>query len=52
MQLYALGTQKLETGTLGAKVSYGFLFVLVAGDVVAEVGLHVLEGERLLHLKF
>lgn len=46
----ALGTHELEAGGFRAEVGDGLPLVLVAGDVVGEVGLHVLQGERLLHL--
>jgi uncharacterized membrane protein YgcG len=45
----AFGTQEFKAWTFGAEVGDGFLLVLAAGDVVAEVGFHVLETERLLH---
>ena len=45
----AFGAHELEAGTLGAGIGYGFLLVLVAGDVVAEVGLHVLKTEGFVH---
>jgi hypothetical protein len=44
-------THKLETTALCAKVGDGLFFMLVAGDIVAEVGLHILECEGLLHFK-
>lgn len=45
----AFGTQEFQARTFRAEVGDGFLLVLAAGDVVAEVGFHVLETERLLH---
>lgn len=47
--LHAFGTQKLEASSLSAEVSDRFLPVLITGDVVVEVGLHVLNGKGLLH---
>lgn len=47
--LHAFGTQKLEASSLSAEVSHRFLPVLITGDVVVEVGLHVLNGKGLLH---
>lgn len=48
--LHAFGTEKLEASPLRAEVSDWFLPVLIAGDVVVEVGLHVLNGKGLLHV--
>ena len=47
--LHALGTEELEASSLCAEVGDGFLAVFVAGDVVVEVGLHVLNRKGLLH---
>lgn len=46
----ALGAHEFEAGHLGAEVGYWLFFMFVAGDVVCEVGLHVLEGECSLHI--
>ena len=40
--LDALGTHEFEARRFCAKISDGLFLVLVARDVVAEVGLHVL----------
>ena len=42
-------THELETGSLSTKISDGFLLVLVAGNVVGEVGLHVFESKSSMH---
>ena len=47
--LHALWTQKLEASSLSAEIGDRFLPVLVAGNVVVEVRLHVLNGKGLLH---
>ena len=47
--LHAFGSQKLEAPSLSAEVGDRFLPVLVAGNVVVEVRLHVLNGKGLLH---
>lgn len=47
--LDAFWAHELEAGTFGAKVCYGFFLVFVAGDIVAEVGFHVFEGEGFVH---
>jgi hypothetical protein len=49
MYFHTFGAQKLEAGTLGAKIGDRLLPVLVAGDVVVEVCLHVLNREHFLH---
>ena len=49
MYFHAFRTQKLEAGTLSAKISDRLLPVLVAWDVVVEVCLHVLNREHFLH---
>lgn len=46
----ALGTHELQAGAFGAEIGDGLAFVFVAGDIVGEIGLHVFEGEGLLHL--
>ena len=42
-------THEFETRTLCAKISDGFMFVFVAGNVVFEVGFHVLKSECFVH---
>ena len=44
-----LRTHKFKTGSLGAKIGDGLVFVFVAGDVVGKIGLHVLETEGFVH---
>ena len=46
----ALGTHELQTRTFRAEIGDGFSFVFVAGYIVGEIGLHIFDGEGLLHL--
>ena len=45
----ALRAHKFKTGPLGAKIGDGLVFMFVAGYVVGEIGLHVLETEGFVH---
>ena len=49
MMFNAFWTHKFETGSFCAEIGDGFVFVFVAGDVVGEVGLHILNGKGLVH---
>ena len=46
----ALGTHELQTRSFRAEIGDGFSFVFVAGYIVGEIGLHIFDGEGLLHL--
>ena len=46
----ALWTHEFEARSFCTKIGDGLSFVLVAGNVVSEIGFHVLECKGLLHL--
>jgi hypothetical protein len=47
--LYAFRTQKLQADPLSTKVGDGLIAMLRAGDIIVEIGLHVLNCECFLH---
>ena len=49
MMFNTFRTHEFETRTLGAKISDRFMFMFVAGNVVFEVGFHVLKSECFVH---
>ena len=50
MMFNTLRAHEFKAGHLGAEVGNWLFFMLVAGDIVCEVGLHVLEGKCSLHI--
>lgn len=52
MPFDAFGTHELETRPLGTEVSDGLFFVLVARNVIGEVGLHVFKTKGFVHDNF
>lgn len=47
--LDALWTHKFEAGSLSTEIGDWFLFMLFARLIVAEVSLHVFQGESFFH---
>ena len=49
MMLNTFGTHELQTRTFCTEVSDRFFFMLVAGDVMTKVSLHIFNGEGFVH---
>lgn len=49
MDFYAFGAEKFQARRLGAEVGDGFFAVLIAGNIIIEVGFHVFDGEGRFH---